>query len=326
MKMELKLGSLVLESPFFQAAISGYSDYAMRKLARRFGAPLVFAGVILAKSAANPKAARKGLYRPSDDEHPIGTQILGNEPKEMADAAAALEGVGFDIIDLNFACPAPKVLRRGRGGALLNEPDKVMKIFLAVRQAVKCPVIMKLRMGFCDGQKSRDNFWQIAKQASEAGVDGLIIHGRSVIKRFSGKADWNILAEAKEKLARCKIIGSGDLFDAEQAVQILRQSGIDGLTIARGAIGNPWIFREIKSILEGKKMPQPPSLKEQGEVMLEHFEEILKLYDARKAVGCFRKFALRYSKLHPSRKKVQLEIFAAQTPQEVKDKINIFYK
>ena len=325
MKKELKLGSLTLKSPFFQSPLSGYSDYAMRKLARRFGAPLTFAGVILAKSAANPKVIGSGFFRPFDDEHPIGAQILGSEPNEMADAAAALERLGYDIIDLNFACPAPKVLRKGRGGALLNEPDTVMKIFHAVRDSVKCPVIMKLRTGFCDKQKSKDNFWKIAEQASGAGVDGLVIHGRSVIKRFSGKADRSILAEAAQRLAGCKIIGSGDLFDAEEAAAFLEQSGIDGLAIARGAIGNPWIFRDIKTLLEGGEKPQPPDIKEQQLVMLEHFEDILKLYPAKKAVGIFRKFALAYCNLHPLRKKVQKEIFAAQTPDEVKEKITSFY-
>ena len=157
----LKIGNVTLDVPFFQAPLSGYSDYPMRKMARDFGAPLTFSGVMLAKSAANPKVLAKAVFRPGEDEHPIGAQILGAEPEVMAAAAKALVGVGYDLIDLNFACPAPKVLRRHRGGYLLNEPEKVIQIYRCVRSAVSCPVIMKLRIGFDSSEASRENFHQI---------------------------------------------------------------------------------------------------------------------------------------------------------------------
>src|SRR4030042_26520 len=129
----LKLGPLVLDVPFFQASLSGYSDRAMRALARRFGCPFTLADVMLAKSVAYPHVLEKACFRPGEDEHPGGAQILGESPTTMAKAARDLVAVGYDVIDLNFACPAPKVLRRGRGGALLDDPDTVIEILKGAR-------------------------------------------------------------------------------------------------------------------------------------------------------------------------------------------------
>ena len=133
----LKIGNINLSVPFVQAPLSGYSDYAMRRLGLDFGVPMTFSGVMLAKSAAHPKLLRNPLFRPHDDEHPVGAQILSNDPATMAKAARALEGAGYDVIDLNFACPAPKVLRSRRGGYLLKEPETVIEIYRRVRDAVK---------------------------------------------------------------------------------------------------------------------------------------------------------------------------------------------
>ena len=178
--VRLKLGTIALDVPFFQASLSGYSDYAMRKLARRFGCPFTFADMMLAKSAANPRVLSMPCFRPGPDEHPIGAQILGETPATMAKAARDLVAVGYDLIDLNFACPAPKVLRRGRGGALLDDPDAIIDNLKAVQDAVACPILMKLRIGVDHTTRSLDNFWEIVTRAIEQGVDALIIHGRTV--------------------------------------------------------------------------------------------------------------------------------------------------
>lgn len=313
----LTLGNITLPFPFFQASLSGYSDYAMRKMARRFGAPLTLSGAMLAKSAANPEVVGKQIFRPFDDEHPVGAQILGDEPEVCAKAARELVRAGYDLIDINFACPAPKVVRRGRGGALLKEPQKLIETFEAVRQAVNLPVIVKLRTCFDGKTKHRDDFQQIAGGLIEKGVDGLVIHGRTVEQKFRGKADWRILAGLKRQFPEATIIGSGDLFDAEQTMEILRQTSIDGVAIARGAIGNPWIFRDLKAILEGRPQPKAPNVIEQGKVMLEHFELLCQIYQPKKAVRYLRKFTHGYCRRHPKRKKVQNAILGAQNKNEL---------
>jgi tRNA-dihydrouridine synthase B len=321
----LKLGQLLLNAPFFQASLSGYSDYAMRRLAIDFGAPLTFAGVMLAKSAAHPKVIKKPEFQPHKDEHPIGAQLLGSEPEIMVKAAQAVTNIGYDVLDLNFACPAPKVLRRCRGGYMMKEPQKVMDIYRKVRDVVSCPLLMKLRIGFDDTSQSRDNFWEIASMACSENVDAIVVHGRTTLQKFRGQADWQILAELKRQFPKTTIIGSGDLFDAETIAERLKTAGIDGVAIARGAIGNPWIFRNLRVVLEGKHLPPAPSLTEQGEVILKHYELICRLYAIAKTIRYFRKFLVNYCKLHPERRKVQKALLAVRKQDELVPAIKHWY-
>jgi nifR3 family TIM-barrel protein len=316
---------LALDVPFFQASLSGYSDHAMRKLARRFGCPFVMADMMLAKSVAHPKILAKGLFHPSDDEHPVGAQILGEVPETMAKAAHALEGIGYDLIDLNFACPAPKVLRRGRGGALLDDPDTVIDILKAVQDVVTCPVLMKLRIGREHKPECLDNFWEIVTRAVEQRVDALVIHGRTVSEKYRSKADWDILAEVKRRFPAATIVGSGDIFDPPATVDLLRQTGLDGFVVARGAVGNPWIFRELRCVWEGRPVPPPPDLAEQRSVMLDHLDWTLHGYTDYLGIGHFRKFAVGYARHHPQRKQVLLTLLKARTRIQVEAAIDAWY-
>jgi len=313
----LELGNLILNVPFMQAPLSGYSDYAMRSLARDFGAPLTFSGVMLAKSAVHPKVLRNPAFMPHDDEHPVGAQILGEDPATMAKAAVALQDVGYDLIDLNFACPAPKVLRRHRGGYLLKEPETVMHIYDQVREAVTCPVTMKLRTGFDSSQQSYDNFYRIVSEASERNIDALTIHGRTVVQKFTGDVDWNLLAEIKNRFGKTTIIGSGDLFDPQTIIHRLKVSNVDGVSIARGAVGNPWIYEGLNAVLKGEPVPARPTLAEQAEVIRRHFKGICRLYEPTLAVRYFRKFLIHYCKGHPTRKKAQKRLLAAKSKTQL---------
>jgi nifR3 family TIM-barrel protein len=321
----LKLGSLTLDVPFFQASLSGYSDYSMRTLARRFGCPFVLTDVMLAKSVAHPQVLAKACFRPGEDEHPVGAQILGKTPATMAKAACDLVAAGYDLIDLNCACPAPKVLRRGRGGALLDNPDAAIDILKAVRDAVHCPVLMKLRIGMNHSARSQDNFWEIVGRSIEHGVDALVIHGRTVSERFRGKADWDILATVKARFPAATIIGSGDIFDPAAAVELMKRTGLDGFVVARGAIGNPWIFRDLRCVWEGRPVPPPPDLAEQRFIMLEHLDRVLRGYPEKWGIGYFRKFMIYYVRRHPKRKQVVLTLIKAKTRAEVEAGINAWY-
>ena len=321
----LKIGDIELDVPFYQAPLSGYSEWPMRVLAREFGCPLAFTGVLLDKIALHPKAVRKLKFQPDDDEHPVGAQILGANPATMAQAAAGFERIGFDIIDLNFACPAPKVLRRKRGGYQLKEPDIVIETIQRVREAVRCPVSMKLRAGFDSSAESIEKFWEICERAQGEGIDAMTVHGRTVTRRYRGKADWQIGSEVKKRFADMTVFGSGDLLTPETIVHRLETSGLDGVLIARGAIGNPWIFREVRALLAGHDKPPAPSLAEQGEVMLRHFEMMLEVRPERKAVPFFRKFAAGYCKRHPQRKRALLAIMAANTSDQLRATIKEWY-
>jgi tRNA-dihydrouridine synthase B len=321
----LKLGNLSLDAPFFQAALSGYSDYAMRMFARRFGCPFALTDVMLAKSVAHPHVLAMPCFQPGADEHPVGAQILGKTPATMAKAARALVGAGYDLIDVNCACPAPKVMRRGRGGALLDDPDAALAVIQAVRDAVACPVMVKLRIGMDRSARSRENFWEIVTRAIEAGVDALVIHGRAVAERYRGKADWNLLATVKARFPDATILGSGDIFDAHEAIGMMKTSGLDGFTVARGAIGNPWIFRDLRCVWEGRPVPPPPEMAEQRLVMLEHLDRVFQGYAERRAIGYFRKFLVYYARRHPKRKHVLQTLMHARTRTEVEAGIDAWY-
>jgi len=323
--VSLALGSIKLEAPFFQAPLSGYSDRAMRILAREHGSALTFAPVMLAKSAASEGMWRKAASVVRDDEHPIGGQILGREPEIMAKAARALVQAGYDLIDLNFACPAPKVLRRKRGGYLLNEPQLLMQIYRRVRESVSCPVLMKLRAGYDGSSRSRDNFQRICRQAADEGIDALIIHGRTVVQRYRGKADWRIIEDLRQRLPHATIIGSGDLLSAEAVVHRLQSQAVDGVAIARGAVGNPWIFQQVAAWLDGRGPLPQPGLAEQGRMLLRHFELVSDIYRPGKALRYFRKFSVRYCRHHPQRKQVQMELMAAEDRGQVLRAINHWY-
>ena len=270
----LKIGNIEFDMPFFQGSLSGYTDAAMRNIARQFGSPLTLTGVMLDKTAACARARRSLGLNVGENEHPVGAQILGAKPEMMAAAAGELEKEGFDIIDLNIACPAPKVLRRQRGGYLLKDPQRVREIFDVVRDGVKCPVMMKLRAGYGGGEESREDFWQICEMANDGGVDALVVHGRSVCQRYRGRADWDIIAEVKRRFPEMTVIGSGDIYEPEGAIERLKSCKIDGVLIARGAIGNPWIFSDLKALWQGDNKPEPPTLAEQGEVILKHYEMV----------------------------------------------------
>ena len=322
----LKIGDINLDVPFFQASLSGYSDRAMRLLAREFGSPLTLTGVMLDKVSLHARAIRKMGLEAKDDEHPVGAQILGADAETMAKSAEAFERIGYDLIDLNFACPAPKVLRRGRGGQLLTKPNTVMEIYRRVRQAVRCPILMKLRVGFDGSDAGREDFWRICEGACSEGVDALVIHGRTVKQKYRDRADWEIIAEVKRQFPETMIFGSGNLFDAETVVDRIKNGGVDGVIIARGAIGNPWIFSQVRAQLEGKPKPPGPGIAEQGEVMLRHFEMIAQTREIIKAVRFFRKFSVGYCKHHPQRKKVQADLLSAQNEQQVLAAIKNWYQ
>jgi tRNA-dihydrouridine synthase B len=321
----LKLGSVALDVPFFQASLSGYSDHTMRMFARRFGCPLTMTDVMLARSVIHPRFQSKACFRPGGDEHPVGAQILGKTPATMARAARYLAGAGYDLIDLNFACPAPKVLRRGRGGALLDHPDTVIDILKGVRDAVRCPVLMKLRIGMNHSARSRDCFWEIVTRSVEHGVDALVIHGRTVSEMYRGKADWDIVAAVKGRFPAATILGSGDIFDPAATVELMKRTGLDGFTVARGAIGNAWIFRDLRCVWENRPLPPPPGLAEQRLIILEHFDRVLQGHPEHWAVNYFRKFIVYYTRRHPKRKHVLLALLKAHTRAEVEATIDTWY-
>ena len=240
---KLRLGSIELDFPVVQAALSGYSDWPMRVIAKRLGASYTLCEVMLDKFLNELKdrhRTRRFLWV-SDDEHPVGGQLMGAVPEEFGPAAIKLVEAGFDVIDINFGCPVKKVLGRCRGGFLLSQPATALEIVSQVRDALPphIPVTVKMRRALDDQPESRDKFFEIFDGAFARGAAAITVHGRTVAQRYNGPSNWDMLREIKQHAGNRVVLGSGDLFTAEACLSMIEYTGVDGVTAARGAIGNP---------------------------------------------------------------------------------------
>ncbi len=298
----LRIGPLQLDVPVVQAALSGYSDAPMRRIARQLGAPYCLHEVVLDKLVVQPGKLQRQILRLHPDDHPVGGQLMGAEPAQFADAARKMAEAGFDVIDLNFGCPVRKVLGRCRGGYLLSDPPTAREIITRVREAVPAaiPVTLKMRRGMDDSSASERNFFGIFDFAVERGLAAITVHGRTVEQKYVGPSRWEFLERVRRHAPQVALLGSGDLFTAGDVVRMLEQTGVDGVTVARGCIGNPWIFAECRALLRGEPLPEPPSVAEQGRVIRAHFALAVQEYGASTATRAMRKFGIKYSELHPA--------------------------
>jgi len=297
------IGGVTLASPVVQAALSGYSDRAMRVLARRHGAAYSLGEVLLDRFVMEAGRSRRNSARlaVADEEHPVGGQLMGSNPDDFPLAARRLVDEGYDVIDINFGCPVKKVLGRCRGGYLLGVPETALEIVARVRDAVPAhvPVTLKMRRGLDDSRQSLDNFWTIFDGAYARGAAAITVHGRTVQQKYVGPSDWEFLAGVKRHAGDRNVIGSGDLFSAEACVAMLERTGVDGVSIARGAIGNPWIFSQTLALLAGRPLPPPPTIHEQRDVLREHWALSMELHGEDVAGRSMRKFAIKYARVHP---------------------------
>ena len=298
----LQLGNVTVDFPAVQAALSGYSDWPMRVIARRLGSPYSLCEVMLDQFLVSIKQRKRTSHflHISDEERPVGGQLMGAEPEQFSQGAVKLVKAGFDVIDINFGCPVKKVLGRCRGGFHLGQPAVALEIIRRTREAVPdhIPVTVKMRRGIDDTAESRDKFFTILDGAFQLGAAAVTVHGRTVQQRYIGPSRWEALAEIKRHVGDRVILGSGDLFSAQDCLDMMRQTGVDGVTVARGAIGNPWIFSQVRALAAGKPLPPPPSIREQADVIREHYSLSEQLYGER-CGALMRKFGIKYSALHP---------------------------
>jgi nifR3 family TIM-barrel protein len=315
---DLRIGPVHIGFPVVQAALSGYSDLAMRLIARRRGAPYALCEVVLDQAVLHGGKKLHKRWQISDDEHPVGGQLMGSEPREFAVAAGELAAGGFDVIDINFGCPVKKVLGRCRGGYHLSQPDVALEIVSRVREAVPphIPVTVKMRRGIDDSQASRDNFFTIFDGAFARGMAAVTVHGRTVQQRYIGPSRWEFLREVKAHAGRRIVLGSGDLFTAQDCIDMLTRTGVDGVTVARGAIGNPWIFKQASALAGGEPLPAPPSVHEQREVLFEHFRLAEQVYGPQHCGRQMRKFGIKYARLHPQTELVRDAFIAVHNASE----------
>ena len=301
-----------------QAALSGYSDWPMRMVARRLGAPYTVCEVMLDQFILSVSKGNKvkRYLKTSDDEHPCGAQMMGSRPEEFSAAALKLVAAGFDVIDVNFGCPVKKVLGRCRGGYLLSAPEQALEIVARTRDAVpaEIPVTVKMRRGMDDSAESRDKFFAIFDGAFALGAAAITVHGRTVRQRYEGRSSWEFLRDVKRHAGARTVLGSGDLFRAQDCLDLIAQTGVDGVMVARGAIGNPWIFAQVRALAAGQPLPPPPGVHQQREIIAEHFRLAEGLYGPQRCRGLMCKFGIKYARLHPHAQQVRDAFVAARNP------------
>ncbi len=318
------LSSLVpgFDSPYFLAGLAGYSDGAMRLVSRRYGCPFCVTESLdveillrggrglqrhdpdrwIADLRATPADERRvrDNVSASIDDHPLAAQIIGENPLSMGRAAALLSSQSFDVIDVNLACPSKKSVRKKlRGGNLLAEPEHAVAILREVRDAVPktMPTTVKLRRSYDDTPAMALAFDRIIGEAFELGYAWATVHGRTVEQRYDGDASWPFLRETVKRHRGARIFGSGDVFTADAIVRMIDATGVAAVAVARGAIGNPWIFREARALEEGRT-PAPPSDTEMRQVLEEHAELAIGLHGPEIAGRLMRKFGIKFSRLH----------------------------
>jgi nifR3 family TIM-barrel protein len=321
----LKIGEVEVGFPVVLASLAGYSDLAYRLVCRSLSAPYCTTEAMLDRQLLMESKLLDRLVKLDGADHPVAGQIMGSEPDVMGQAAAKLCRLGFDVIDLNFACPVKKVLARKRGGYLMSHPDRVLDIIKAVLEAVpNRPVTLKLRRAFQEKEASSQAFWEIAHGAFKAGIAGICVHARSVEQKYRGPADWTFLARVKREFTDRTILGSGDVRTAADALRMIEETGVDGVMAARGAIGNPWIFRQARDIAAGRE-PREPGIAEQRELIIRHFRIACDLYGQRRGLKILRNFGIYYARRHPHPAQVRAAVINVRNEADWQGWLETFY-
>lgn len=290
--LSVKIGHLVVEPALVLAPMAGVTNAPFRLLAKEQGCRLVISEMISARGLLYNQPRSRLLYYFTEAERPVGLQLFGHDPQVMASAAARLEALRPDFIDLNLGCPTHKVIKNGDGGALLRNPALVSKIFKAVKKAVSCPVTVKLRAGF---DESSVNAEEIAQRAEEAGLAMVTVHGRTVSQKYSAQADWDIVARVKAAV-KIPVIGNGDIVSAKDALAMINHCSCDGVMIGRAARGNPWLFAEVLAALSGRPHPPKPTAEEMLQAVVRHFTLLGELKGEEVAVREMRRHCSWYIK------------------------------
>ena len=259
----MQIGSVTFPHGLFLGPMAGYTDYAMRAVCRAYGAEGLVSEMVSAKAVVYGDRKTIPLARVSPEELPLAVQLFGHEPEVLAEAARTVAagvggGVSPSMIDLNMGCPVHKIVSGGDGSALMRDPMLVERIVRAVRDAVRIPVTVKIRLGWDDAHK---NAPEVARAAESGGADAIFVHGRTRTQFYAGEADYRGIAEVVRAIP-LPVIGNGDVRDAESAARLLRESGCAGVMVGRGAVGNPFLFRTLSALLTGAALPPPPTPEE----------------------------------------------------------------
>lgn len=264
--MSIQIGNITVEGNLFLGPMAGVTDLPFRILCKEQGADFIYTEMVSAKGILYNNKNTKVLLEVEEKERPVALQLFGADPKIMSEMAKKIEPGNFDVIDINMGCPVPKVVNNGEGSALMKTPKLVGEIVSGMTKILEKPVTVKIRKGF--GAEDA-NAVEIAKIVEDSGGAAVAVHGRTREQYYSGKADWDIIRQVKEAIS-IPVIGNGDIFTPEDAKRMLEETGCDGVMLARGVRGNPWLFRQTKVYLQtGEKLPKPP-IEEVIETVIRH--------------------------------------------------------
>ena len=307
--MKLRIGNTVLETNVRLAPMAGVTDLPFRVLCREQGAGCVVTEMVSAKAVLYNNKNTRELLQIDPAERPAAVQLFGSEPDIMAEIAARLEEGPYDYIDVNMGCPVPKIVNNGEGSALMKNPERAKEVMTAMVKAVKKPVTVKFRKGFNDLSVNAVEF---AKMAESCGVAAVAVHGRTREQYYSGKADWDIIRQVKEAV-RIPVIGNGDIFTPEDAGRMLKETGCDGIMVARGAKGNPWLFGRINHYLDTGEVLPGPSMAEIKAMILRHGRMLVQFKGEGVAMREMRGHMAWYTKGMPHSATLRNEINQVET-------------
>lgn len=318
----IRLKNLEIKSGVIQSPMAGCTDLAYRLLSREYGMEFCFLEMVSAEALVRGNDGTEELMKTVPADKPLGAQIVGCRPYAMGEAARKIEALGYDLLDINFGCPVPKIYGNGAGSALLNRPAEARQIFTAVRKAVKTiPVTVKMRLGVNDA--SGDEAASIAKIAEECGFDAVSVHGRTRAQGYSGSADYEAIGRVKASV-KLPVFGNGDIHSGADAVRMKEVAGVDGVMIGRGGLGNPWIFKNIEKTLAGGLDNAEPSFEEKKKALLKHFELELSHRDEYTAVLHMRRIACWYFKNLPGSAEFRGKVNLCKTAHEMRRLIEDF--
>jgi tRNA-dihydrouridine synthase B len=297
----INLGTITAAGPLMLAPIAGFFDSSFRRIARRHGAGLTVTELVSAEGIVRMNRKTADLLRFHPEERPLAVQVFGNRPDLMAEAAAVVEGLGPDFIDINMGCPARRICNSGSGAALLLDPEMAHSIAAAMVKRVKLPVTAKIRIGWDD---VRRGYRDVVKALEDAGVAAIFVHGRTRAQQYAGTADWDVIAEIAA-MARVPVVGNGDIRTHAEALERMAASGCAAVMIGRGAIGNPWIFSG-----------RVPSLAEVVAQIKEHLDVMIDFYGER-GIVLMRKHIVRYIHAFRGAKHVRRDLVVSEDRGEI---------